>query len=141
MWESVKEVVIIISLDLNNNKSWRTLKSSQRLLKSSIMCVGLVVTQSPAAPPLPTDDHSSVKHESKAVATKLSSPFSFSFSLPHSFPSRSTSAFVFTQTKPRQTFKECSLRLFVQKEGQAQSGIPLIGKAGALPISTVRTCP
>lgn len=47
MWETTKKVVIIIRF--NNNKSWWTIKKrSQRLLKTFITSVGLVVIKSPS---------------------------------------------------------------------------------------------
>lgn len=63
------------------------------------MSVGLAVTQSPfpppCSPPLTTDDHSSVEHETKAMVTKLSSPHLFlsprcSFILSLCFPTYKT---------------------------------------------------
>lgn len=78
-----------------------TLKKQPGLLKPSIMSVRPPVTQSPTLtpPPPPRHDHSSVEHESKAMAIKLSSHFSPSFSPPHCSLLCSTKPFVFAPIK------------------------------------------
>lgn len=120
MWELVKEVVIIIRLDLNNNKSWRTLKNSQKLLKSSITSVVLAGSHSVTlcAPPLPIDDHSSVKHKTEPVVTKLSHKAS---------PQVAQVPFVFTQRKkPEQVFlKSAAFNCSCRRKGDLRVGITL----------------
>lgn len=94
MWETMTEVVIIIRL--NNNKSWRTIKkSSQRLLKTSIMSVGLVVIKSPSL-------HSSSRPEMIALLNmKLKA-------IGMNPPAR-----IHRHENKRQPFKHCVLLLFL----------------------------
>lgn len=108
------------------------------------MSVGLVVTQLPSFPPPPPlaiHDHSSVKHETKAGVTKLSSAFCVSFSLPHSFLTWSTSPFVFTRTKPKADFQRLQPPTVPPKRRPSPKWHHAPREGGTPPVSTQHTWP